>query len=79
MRKFDGPKGRQFIVEDFDIQVDLDTCDFKEPSPSSQSVVEKHYCGLGDAGVPVTARIGNVNRNMDGLFLTVHAAKDFDT
>jgi len=75
MRTFQG----KYIVEDFDISVGLDHCEFKEPNPSSSNLEEKHYCGLGDSGVPVRATIGNVNRNMDGLFLTIHAAKDFDT
>ena len=64
------------IVEGFDIKVALDQCEFKD---KGATVLEKANCGLSDAAVSVTATIASTNKNMDGLFLTLHAAKDFGT
>ena len=63
--------------DDFTMDVDLDNCEFKDKNPGG-SLAEQNQCGLSDAAVHVTATIERTTRNMDGLYLTLHAAKDFD-
>ena len=81
LREYDflpGKPGGGFIIEDLEITPDYGTCEYKEPAEGPDATLEEtKNCGLENAMMPVTARIGTVNANMDGLFLTILASKDF--
>ena len=71
--------GGGYIIEDLTLTPDYGTCEYKEPADEGPGVplADTKTCGLENAMMPVTATIGKVNENMDGLFLTILASKDF--
>jgi hypothetical protein len=66
------------VVDDFQIDVEFDQCEFKERATDKTAPLEDQYaCGLSDAMVPVTATISGANENMGGLYLVLLSSKDF--